>query len=95
MGLLGKLLSKQDAEFISLDELLDQMTSEAGGSRVEAATFLARLLTECDGFDVEGNATYRGPAWYRMDKEFGWELTPSRYFDAPRKKLMTIVKPRG
>jgi hypothetical protein len=93
MSLLGTLLSKQDAEYIGLDELLDQMVRETGGTRREAAMFLARLFAACDGVDAYGEPENRGPAWYVPDESLGWKVERSRSpFDAPRATLMKMAE---
>lgn len=86
MSIIKNLLAKQEAEFISLRDLFNQMASEGGGTPQEAARFLLR--------QIESVAREPGgwvPAWYKQS-ETGWNETGARPWEAARVALSQIVK---
>lgn len=86
MSTIRSLLAKQDAEFVSLRDLLNQMASEGGGTPQEAAQFLLRQIES-----VERETADWTPAWYKRG-ETGWNETSSKPWETARVVLLKIVQ---
>ncbi|CAN7463599.1 hypothetical protein D9M68_475330 [compost metagenome] len=86
MSVIRSLLAKQDAEFISLRALLEQMASEGGATIQEAAIFLNGLFES-----VERQEDGWTPPWYKR-KSVGWEWTGSKSWDPARVELSRIAE---
>lgn len=86
MSTIKDLLIKQDSEFISLRELLEQMSREGGSTPQEAALFLLRQIES-----VEREPRGWTPAWYRRGMT-GWNQTGSKPWEEARTVLSRIVE---
>lgn len=86
MNTIKSLLQKQESEFISLRELLEQMSREGGATPKEAAIFLLRQLESVER--EQGGWT---PAWHQRGNT-GWDQVSSKPWDSPRVALSRIVE---
>jgi len=86
MSAIKALLKKQESEFISLRELLEQMSREGGATPQEAAIFLQRQFES-----VERDEDGWTPPWYERGNT-GWDQTGSRPWQDARVTLSRIVE---
>ncbi|WP_429498001.1 hypothetical protein ACQUFY_16845 [Robbsia andropogonis] len=83
MNVIKSLLAKQDEEFVSLCELLEQIARECGSTLSEAATILGRLLHK--------TPEHERPDWYIYDRVTGLDLASLSQKIAIESRLRYVV----